>query len=207
MERRAARAGFSLIEALVVLAIGGMALAIVFGIGIRAGDAGFGLGRRAMDASDADVAISDVRAILRSVAIRPPQTFQAEADRPISGEAARLDVEVVMERATTCAPQGYAGRLTLSIEGEGPDQRLMCRAAGRSAELLDLRGPGAAFSYSTDGANWGPTYSNAPRGGADFGVRGQPEVVWIRVADARRDVIERASSGRPELWVRPSIDF
>ena len=34
----ARRAGFSLIEALVVLAIGGMALAVIFSIGIKAGD-------------------------------------------------------------------------------------------------------------------------------------------------------------------------
>lgn len=206
MQRRAARAGFSMIEALVVLAIGGMALAIVFSIGIRAGDAGFGLGRRAMDASDADVAISDVRAILRSVAVRPPQTFLAETDLPISGAAALLEADVVMERATTCAPQGYSGRLLLSIEGQGLDQRLVCTIGGKRAELLAIRGP-AAFSYSTDGATWAPTYSNAPRRGSDFGVRGRAEVVWIRIGDAQRDVIERASSGRPELWTRPSSDF
>lgn len=207
MQRRAARAGFSLIEALVVLAIGGMALAIVFSIGIRAGDAGFGLGRRAMDASDADVAISDVRAILRSVAVRPPQAFFGDRELPISGQGDRLEADVVMERATTCAPQGFAGRISLVIEGQGIDRRLSCIAGNRRVELLALRGERSGFSYSTDGTTWTPTYSNAPQRGADFGMSGRPATVWIRVSDTRRDVVERASSSRPELWVRPSSEF
>lgn len=204
--KRAARAGFSLIEALVVLAIGGMALAIVFGIGIRAGDAGFGLGRRAMEASDADVAVSDLRAILRSVALRPPQSFYAESDRPMVGEAARLEADVVMERATVCAPQGYAGRLTLALEGLGGDQRLVCEIGGRSVEIARLGGAGA-WSYSTDGSVWGPTYTNAP----ERGVFGDPAhsatTVLVRLAAPRLEVVERLSSGRPELWNRPQDDF
>lgn len=204
--KRAARAGFSLIEALVVLAIGGMALAIVFGIGIRAGDSGFGLGRRAMEASDADVAFSDLRAILRSVALRPPQSFYAESDRPMLGEVGRLEADVVMERATTCATQGYSGRLILTIEGQGADQRLMCAAGGRSVELARLGGTGV-WSYSTDGSTWSTTYSNAP----ERGVYGDPihsaTTVLVRLAAPRIEVVERLSSGRPELWNRPPDDI
>lgn len=206
MKRRAAQAGFSLIEALVVLAIGGMALAIVFGIGLRAGDAGFGLGRRAMDASDADVAISDLRAILRSVALRPPQTFYAESDRPMAGQDQRLEAEVVMERATTCAPEGFAGPLTLEIQGDGALQRLTCRAAGPTVDLARLGG-GASLSYSVDGVTWLPSYTNAP----ERGVFGEPvyaaHTVFVRVSGPRFDVVERLSSGRPELWNRPQDDF
>ena len=40
--------GFSLMEAMVVLIIGGMALMLVFAIGGRAAEIGFGLGRRAL---------------------------------------------------------------------------------------------------------------------------------------------------------------
>ena len=71
MRRLAQRSGFSLIEALVVLAIGGMALAIIFSIGIKAGDTGFSLGRRAMSAADLDVSVSDVRVLIAPFPAHP----------------------------------------------------------------------------------------------------------------------------------------
>ena len=89
----ARRAGFSLIEALVVLAIGGMALAVIFSIGIKAGDTGFSLGRRAMSVADADVAISDLRAIIRSLSLRPPAAIVEGVDRPIVAGPDRLEAD------------------------------------------------------------------------------------------------------------------
>lgn len=88
----ARRSGFSLIEALVVLAIGGMALAVIFSIGIKAGDSGFSLGRRAMSVADADVAVSDLRSIIRSVSVRPPASMLEGVDQPILAAPDRLEV-------------------------------------------------------------------------------------------------------------------
>lgn len=125
MDRDRARSGFSLIEALVVLAIGGMALAIIFSIGVKAGDTGFGLGRRAMSAADSDVAASDLRTLIRSLALRPPDTFLGGLDQPVVGDPIRLEGDVVIERATQCAPQGWAGRLVLAVERRGTGHALL----------------------------------------------------------------------------------
>lgn len=208
MDRNRARSGFSLIEALVVLAIGGMALAIIFSIGVKAGDTGFGLGRRAMAAADADVATSDLRSIIRSLALRPSDTFVDDVDRPVVGDPVRLEGDVVMERATQCAPQGWAGRLILTIESRGADHVLTCRAAGETVVLIDMQRSPAAFSYSTNGETWTPNYSNQPAAGPrDFGEL-RSQAVWIRFAATPAiDIVEMASSGRPEMWLRPDATF
>lgn len=202
------RSGFSLIEALVVLAIGGMALAIIFSIGVKAGDTGFGLGRRALTAADSDIATSDLRTIIRSLAVRPPETFTRDVDKPIKGEAMRLEADAVMERATLCAPLGWAGRLVLSIEPRGPEQVLVCRAGSRSAVLMSLgKGQKAAFSYSLDGEIWNPSYTNEPSGPPDY-ERLRSQTVWVRLSSApAMDVVEMATSSQPQRWVRTDDSF
>ncbi len=203
MKARPSRHGFSLIEALVVLAIGGMALAIIFNIGVKAGDTGFGLGRRAMTAADADVATSDLRSVIRSLALRPQATFLEGVDRPVSGDGVRLEADVIMERATQCAPQGWAGRIVLAIEPRGSGQVLTCSAAGTTAVLIDIARTPAAFSYSTDGETWASTYSNRPSGSQEFEEL-RAEAVWVRFSAAPvADIVELAASGRPGLWLRP----
>lgn len=198
-----ARSGFSLIEALVVLAIGGMALAIIFSIGTRAGDTGFKLGRGAMAAADKDVAFADVRTVLRSYLLRPPATFLADGDTPIVGEQNRLTGEVVMRRATPCAPQGWAGRLTLVIEPFEGGRRLSCEANGRRTPLLILPRGSGRFSYSTDGADWNTRYSNDPAG-FDAPTETTYVQVFIRLEAGLDDVdiVEGLSSGPLGRWVR-----
>ncbi len=205
----ARRAGFSLIEALVVLAIGGMALAVIFSIGIKAGDTGFALGRRAMSVADADVAISDFRAIIRSLSLRPPASIVAGVDLPILAEPNRLEADAVMERATGCAPQGWAGRLTLTIETQGAERVVMCQAGARKTPILTLpRGSAAAaFSYSPDGATWSPSFEtprNAPINMENF----RSQSLWVRLnGGPKMDVVDLVYSGQPALWMRPSAEF
>ncbi|WP_427791028.1 type II secretion system protein [Brevundimonas diminuta] len=204
--KTARRSGFSLIEALVVLAIGGMALAVIFSIGIKAGDTGFSLGRRAMSVADADVAISDLRSIIRSVSVRPPASMMEGVDRPILAAPDRLEADVVMERATGCAPQGWAGRLTLSLSAGG-EPALMCQAGDRTVTLMTLPGgAGAALSYSENGQEWGPTFEtpNALATGTE-GMRSRQ--FFVRLKAGSVDVIETASSGLPGRWARPDVDF
>lgn len=200
------RLGFSLIEALVVLAIGGMALAIIFSIGTKAGETGFGLGRRAMAASESDVAASDLRAIIRSIALRPSAAALSDVDRPSTGDARRLETDVVMERSTQCAPEGWAGRLTLEIQTRGAGSALVCSAGDRKATLVVLPGQNAALSYSRDGTAWSPAFSSAPLDQAAF-EQPRSETVWVRFA-ARPiiDIVESATSGRPESWARPDVE-
>lgn len=202
---RSRRAGFSLIEALVVLAIGGLALAVIFSIGTKAGDAGFKLGRGAMAAADRDVAVGDVRATVRSIALRPPTTFLPDVDKPMDGQAQRLEAEVVMERATQCAPQGWTGRLVLEILNEGGERVLTCQAGDRPRTRLMVLGAGeSAFTYSTDGVTWNPAYANTPQPRGDGPLL--PENLWVRLDAPSVDVVELASSGQPETWIRVGAD-
>lgn len=204
----ARRAGFSLIEALVVLAIGGMALAVIFSIGIRAGDTGFSLGRRAMSVADADVAISDLRAIIRSISVRPPISILEGVDQPIVASPERLEADVVMERATGCAPQGWAGRLTLSIEPQAGERVLMCQAGPRKTPIMTLpRGARGAFSYSVDGATWSPSFETPARAPVSLeNLRSQS--LWVRlIGGPQMDVVDLAYSGQPAQWIRSDAEF
>lgn len=199
------RSGFSLIEALVVLAIGGMALAIIFSIGIKAGDTGFGLGRRAMAAADTELSTSDLRSLLRSYSVRPEVAFVEDVDRPIEGSATRLIGGVVMERATQCGPQGWAGDLTLSLEQKDGMTSLVCQADDRRVVLASGPRRSSGFQYSTDaGATWTDAWTNAPttRFPEPRSVR-----VWFRIkGPGSLDIIETASSGRPATWVRNDLE-
>lgn len=199
------RSGFSLIEALVVLAIGGMALAIIFSIGIKAGDTGFGLGRRAMAAADAELSTNDLRSLLRSFSVRPEITFVTGVDRPVEGTSTRLTGEAVLERATQCGPQGWAGQLTLEIEQQDGLTSIVCEAEDRRVVLASGPGTSAGFRYSTDGGStWTDAWTNAP-------TTRFPELrsvrVWFRVrGPGSLEVIETAGSGRPEAWARNDIE-
>lgn len=202
----ARRSGFSLIEALVVLAIGGMALAVIFSIGIKAGDSGFSLGRRALSVADADMAISDLRSIIRSITVRPPAAVLEGVDRPLLAGPDRLEVDVVMERATGCAPQGWAGRMTLSVQTQG-EPALMCEAGGRTTALMPLpKGVPAALSYSEDGQAWAPTFES-PRATVMNLESMLSRRLMVRLKAGPVDVVETASSGLPGRWVRHDADF
>lgn len=204
----ARRAGFSLIEALVVLAIGGMALAVIFSIGIKAGDTGFALGRRAMSVADADVAISDLRSIIRSISLRPTATILEGVDQPIVAGPERLEADAVMERATGCAPQGWAGRLILSLETQGGERVLMCQAGSRKTPIMTLpHGATAAFSYSTDSMIWSPAFES-PRAPANDMESFHSQALWVRLnGGPTLDIVDLAASGRPERWTRPDAPF
>ena len=198
------RAGFSLIEALVVLAIGGMALAVIFSIGLKAGDTGFALGRRAMAAADTDVAVNDLRVLIRSLELRPGAMFVEGTDQPLVGTAERLEGHVVLQQATVCAPQGWAGRLSLAVEPIDGGQALVCHAGSRSVPLMSWKlGEQPGFSYSPDGSNWTSDYQSATQ--AVSRDQFVPEdILWVRLAAApRTDVIERVTSGFADRWTRP----
>ncbi|WP_374386175.1 prepilin-type N-terminal cleavage/methylation domain-containing protein [Brevundimonas sp.] len=202
MRTLTARAGFSLIEALVVLAIGGMALAIIFSIGIKAGDAGFSLGRRATSAADLDVSVSDARVMIRSIALRPPETFNAQVDRPVVGAADRLEADVVMERATQCAPQGWAGRMVLTVERRGAQGVLSCEAGGPASILITTSDPTARLSYSTDGLTWSDAYEAVTQVEASNDGQMRSIRLFVRFQSGAIDVVEAVGSGRPESWIR-----
>ena len=199
---RSPRRGFSLIEALVVLAIGGMALAIIFSIGRKAGDAGFALGRRAMAASDADVSVSDLRTIIQSLALRPPAMALTDVDTPVTGEPDSLTGPVVMKRATICAPQGWAGLLTLALEDQDGGQVLTCRAGSRKVKLMALSRGQAGFTYSSDGREWSGRYSSDPTAFDDPSQLRYLRL-YVRLASlGQTDILDGVTSGQMQRWTR-----
>ena len=207
--RRWPRTGFSLIEALVVLAIGSMALALIFSIGRSASDNGFRLGRNALTAADNEIAVADARTAIGSLLVRPLATIRDPERQAVTGTAAFIEGEAVMRRATACAPRGWQGRLRLSIEPSGGRPALFCRAGDKSVRLM-LLGPGAAFSYSTDGVAWTPAWTNAtsPQSGIVTAPPLESASVYLRLSNpGGPDIMETASSGVPSGWFVPSSEF
>lgn len=204
--RRWPRTGFSLIEALVVLAIGSMALALIFSIGRSASDNGFRLGRNALIASDNEIAVADARTAISSLLIRPVAVIRDPEREAIVGASTTIEGEAVMRRATACAPRGWQGRLRLSIEPSGGRPALFCRA-GRNSVRLMLLGPEAAFSYSTDGLAWSPAWTNAPSvtSGIVTAPRLESATVYLRLTNpGGPDIMETVSTGLPTSWFVPS---
>ena len=202
MRLDAPRHGFSLIEALVVLAIGGMALAIIFSIGIKTGDTGFKLGRRAMSAADEDIFLSDFRSTVRSIALRPVETSNAALDLPIIGRPDRLEADVVMDRATGCAPAGFAGRISLNLEYNQGKVSVICQAGTRRAVFAVVSDPNVKLSYSEDGVRWSDEYTSAPRPAFSSESSVHSISLIVRLKIGSMDVVEAATSGRPEAWIR-----
>lgn len=197
------RAGFSLIEALVVLAIGGMALAVIFSIGLKAGNSGFTLGRKAMAASDLDVAHNDIRTLIQSFELRPRQGYVLASDIPLNGSATSFEGQVVLKKSTGCAPRGWAGTARLSIVKTDKDQQLICNMGGQEQALhVWPSGSTARFSYSRNGETWYDHIPELPP--LDPELLSIPShTLWIRFTTGRDlTIIDRVTSGRADTWRR-----
>src|SRR4051812_18705711 len=64
-------AGFSLMEAPIMLAVAGMALMLIFAVATRSSQAGFRLGRNALAVADRELADDSFRALVQGLEIAP----------------------------------------------------------------------------------------------------------------------------------------
>ena len=193
------RGGFSLLEAIVALAITSLVLTLVFSIGMRATEAGFSVGRRALAVSDTQLDEQTVRAVLRGLSVPPRGGATPQPD--LDGGPAQLTAAASFSRPTACAGMGPAGPVRLVVSDRDGQGQLSCQAGRRAASLMGLgRGP-AAFSYSRDGRQWSDQIHLA--GAVEklpAGMSRQPareQRLWVRLAtnDRRIEIVEAISSG------------
>lgn len=193
----ARRRGFSLIEALVVLAVAGAALMLIFSVGVRSTEIAFRLGRRALDLADRQVSTDALRVVVRGLVI-PPAGPQAGASNA-GGAPREFGGPAVLATATPCARSGPAARVAVSLVGDAGGDMITCRADdGPAAVLADLRPRRARFSYSEDGVRWRESWRATPDL-IDRARSPRERGVYVRLAtdDGQIEVIERATSGRP----------
>jgi len=205
----ARRRGFSLIEALVVLAVAGAALMLIFSVGVRSTEIAFRLGRRALDLADRQVSTDALRAVVRGLVIPSAgREARSETSEP-SGTPRGFGGPAVLATATPCAGSGPAARVAVSLVGDAAGDVVACRSDdGPTVVLADLRPRRARFSYSEDGVRWRESWR--PRPDLMSRVRVPREQgVYVRLAtdDGQVEVIERATSGRPDPAPAASPDL
>lgn len=197
-----ARAGFSLIEATVMLAIAGMALMLIFAVATRASDQGFRLGRLALGAADAEVADDAFRSLVGGLALQPspPQPGQLGAPS-FAGTPDGFEGPVILGRGGPCAAAGPTARIQVQIQHAADRDRIVCR--GGQAVLMELKGR-AAFAYSEDGRSWAQTYTDRPTFGfqaadAVAGVQRRSRRLYVRLAtrDGGFDIVAVSARDRP----------
>jgi hypothetical protein len=193
-------------EALVVLIVAGMALMLVFAIGGRAAQTGFQLGRRALAVADGEVAQDELRGLIRGLVLPPAGVDPHDlAMPPFVGDARGFAGDVVLDRAGLCAPAGPAGVLLVALEARPDGDLITCGPkTGARTVVADLRPRRARFAYSLDGGSWSDQWTSRP----DWtpGRRDPAERrLFVRLAsdDGRFELIERATSGPPQLYNLP----
>ncbi|HEY2708122.1 MAG TPA: hypothetical protein VGI95_08710 [Caulobacteraceae bacterium] len=202
------RAGFSLIEALVVLLVAGMAIMLVFAIGGQSARTGFSLGRRALSVADAQLNEDQLRGIVRGLVLAPRETDPKSLGlAPLRGDQRSFRGSVLLDRAGLCGAAGPAGEVTVALETRPGGDAVTCQSGSSPAVLLDDLSPRrAGFSYSIDGVRWTDTISPPPATGASPGATAvrSPQTVYIRLAstDGRIDIVEKATSG--PVWLYPT---
>lgn len=189
---------------MVVLAITGLALTIVFSIGSRASELGFRLGRRVLGQADAEIAAASFEALVGSLVVpvwQDPRPGAKFSPSPIEGDATHLRGAAVLTRATPCGPPGPVAVLSLNIDNAPSGSRLICDMNGTKTALMTLGQGPARFEYSMDGQVWVASIMLQP--GPDSLGEESPEAgrrrrlfVRLSTADGQRLWLQSVGSGR-----------
>jgi hypothetical protein len=203
------RAGFSLIEATVMLAVAGMALMLVFAVATKASDQGFRLGRLALGAADAEAADDTFRTLIAGLSLQPSPPLADGGS--FEGTAEAFEGPAVLGRGGPCAPAGPAAAIRVELRHAPSGDRLLCRSATRQAVLMELNGR-AALSYSEDGRTWVGRYTDRPGFGGSSeatapGVVRRSRRLYVRLAtlDGRLDIVAAGARDRPGQVETPPV--
>lgn len=199
---RRGRAGFSLIEALIVLVVAGLALMLVFSIGGQAARTGLALGRRALTVADGEVSQDELRALVGALALPPAGVDPAKLKLdPFVGDTHGFAADAVLTRPGLCGPAGPAGRLRVAIDPQAGGDLVTCRARGQAPIVVaDLRPRRARFAYSADGVAWSDAWSPPTAGLHGGPPTAQPVFIRLYSDDGRVEWVDRATSGPPWLY-------
>ena len=189
-----------------MLTISAMALMLVFSIGSRATETGFRLGRSALSQADRAVALDALRVVIDGLVITPsgiaPDVLRATA---IYGTPDRLQGDAVLARSTACSGAGPARSVTIEIRRLDAGSEVICSLGQTEPVILLSMEVPLAFSYSLDGVNWSPNWTNADETSStseDFNtiLRDRRLLVRLAAPDGRFELISAARSGRPQLF-------
>jgi len=200
---RRRRAGFSLIEALIVLLVAGMALMLVFSIGGQAARTGLQLGRRALTVADGEVSQDELRSLVAALVIPPAGADPAALKLdPFTGGPRGFEADAILARPGLCGPAGPTGRLRVAIDSQAGGDLVTCQARGQTSIVVaDLRPRRVRFSYSADGADWRDAWSPPPAWASPHGaLAAQSVLIRLSSDDGRIEWIDRATSGPPWLY-------
>ena len=197
----AARAGFSLIEATVVLAVASMALMLIFAVATRATQQGFRLGRLALDSVDAEVAEETFRDLVAGLEVAPwPPAPASEGGLRFVGGPEGFEGPAVLGRGGICGPAGPVGPLRIEIQRTTAGDRIVCRAGPRTALLMEVKDR-VSFAYSEDGRRWAQAWTDRPAVGRTAGpAEAQTSrrlLVRLAGADGRFAIVAGTERRRP----------
>jgi hypothetical protein len=201
---RTDQAGFSLMEAAIMLAVAGMALMLIFAVATRSSQAGFRLGRNALAVADRRLADDSFRALVAGLEVAPSPADPARLGlAPFDGRPDGFSGSAVLAHAGPCAAAGPVNPLEIAIARAAAGDQLVCRAGGVKAVLFDLPGKRLQLAYSVDGRSWSARWSDRPAfiAAAAMAQR-RSRRLFVRLAstDGRFEVIAEAPAMRPELF-------
>jgi type II secretory pathway pseudopilin PulG len=202
-----AKAGFTLMEALITLAVTGVVLGLIFTVAENSRRTAFRLGLRAVESADQRLRADNVRSVL-SALVLPPMTaptgtqVSASQDDSFLGTAQSITAWFSGVGPGLCGRAGRTGRASLTLAGGNPGHiTLTCQVDTDAPSKIDLPLDRAGFSYSDDAQTWqtawevdhGQTVTSSQTPNAEL------RKVYIRLAaaDAAGAIVERAADARP----------
>ena len=148
------QSGFSIIEAIVVLLIGGMILSLILPIASRSTADNLRIGMRGLDNFSVSISEQLFRRLASAVVPPDARPFEPAPTNTVSGTPQEARFSVRSPDAVFCAPEGQTTNIVLKIEPQGDGGRLVCEALSRQVEVLQWASGAGQFAYSPDGSRW-----------------------------------------------------